>query len=702
MSFSASHARRSGTLWLGLFVCVLAGCDRASLSQAAPPAKPPEKLVLKDKTFVAWVTVANLTQKGGSVLTLENPGGVFDALVFAEYQSAKWMLGSDFGRRCHRDQSAWPAETADPATLVQVAVCFRGREVSIYRNAKLSASYRMATDPIAFSQTSTVLMGLRHVDAGRPTCFFSGTIEDARIYDTALEAPTLASLKPNKPGGPKPFAWWSFESPKAEDAMGRFPPARLVDGATISGGKLHLPGPSSHLIAETITPPDLATLYHEALRPQFHFTARQWTRYKLNPGPHEEGWINDVNGLFYLDGEYHLFAQRWWSCWLHAVSRDLIHWEEMHPAFGKGGAMGGTQSGSAVVDERNTSGLATSKDNPVIVAFWSSTDNASQCISYSNDRGRTWTKYDKNPVLVHPERDPRVFRYEPADKWVMILSAPKGAYDLFESRDLLHWTKLSSVRGFFECPDMFPLNVDGNAGKVKWVIIGGNGNYQVGDFDGTTFKGETPVTRSAGPDFYATQTWNHIPPKDGRRIQLAWMRGGKYPDMPFNQQLTFPCDLTLRTCGGRVQLFRNPIAEIARLHKNKTELKDKTLAAGEEVTLAAKGDLSPTLPTPEMKPGAEAALRIRGQTVSVAPDKLWLPGYAVPLTPDAAGRMRLELLVDRTSIEAFANGGEGSLARCFLPSGDAVAMKSVAGGLKIASLEMWEIESIWNALPKAE
>ena len=83
--------------------------------------------------------------------------------------------------------------------------------------------------------------------------------------------------------------------------------------------------------------PDLTTLYHESLRPQFHFTARQWTFHKLNPGPHEEGWINDVNGLFYLDGEYHLFAQRWWSCWLHAISDDLVHWEEVQPAFGKGG-----------------------------------------------------------------------------------------------------------------------------------------------------------------------------------------------------------------------------------------------------------------------------------------------------------------------------------------------------------------------------
>ncbi len=654
---------------------------------------------MKDKTFVAWVSPANLTQKGGSVLTLENPGGVFDALCFAEYQPAKWMLGSDFGRRCHRDQDAWPAETAGPDTVVQVAIVFRGREVSLYRNAQPYARYTMATEPIAFDEQSTVLMGLRHVDAGRPHCFFTGTIEDARIYDTALDAQTLASLKPKEPSDPKPFAWWPFRDGKAVDAMGRFPEGRLVDGATISDGKLHLPGPSSYLIAETLVPPDLTTLYHESLRPQFHFTARQWTRYKLNPGPHEEGWVNDVNGLFYLDGEYHLFAQRWWSCWLHAVSRDLIHWEELPPAFGKGGKFGGTQSGSAVVDSANTSGLATGQNTPVIVAFWSSTDNLNQCISYSNDRGRTWTKWDKNPVLVHPERDPRVFWYEPGKKWVMILSGPGGTYVLFESTNLTSWRKLDTLKGFFECPDMFPLPLDGDRSRLLWVVIDGDGSYAVGDFDGATFKPATEKRRTAGPHFYATQTWNHVPERDGRRIQIAWMRGGRYPNMPFNQQHTFPCELTLRTRGGTPRLFRKPIAEIATLHKGKTETKNQALAAGAELNLAAKGDLFHILATLEMAEGAEAAFRIRGETLAFATDRLTIQGYTAPVTPQGA-KLTLELLVDRTSIEAFANEGEASVAACFLPTDETLALKCLRGSVRIAAIEAYELESIWKDAPR--
>lgn len=161
-------------------------------------------------------------------------------------------------------------------------------------------------------------------------------------------------------------------------------------------------------------------LYQERLRPQFHITARYWDAYQLNPPIHHEGWLNDMNGLVYNQGEYHFFAQRWWSAWLHAISTDLIHWEELPPAFGKGGPFGGTQSGGGVVDTDNCSGLGDGKEPPML-AFWSSTDNLNQCMSYSRDRGRTWTKYEKNPVLVHAFRDPNVFWHEPTRKWIMIL-----------------------------------------------------------------------------------------------------------------------------------------------------------------------------------------------------------------------------------------------------------------------------------------
>jgi sucrose-6-phosphate hydrolase SacC (GH32 family) len=183
--------------------------------------------------------------------------------------------------------------------------------------------------------------------------------------------------------------------------------------------------------AKPATP--LTPLYQESLRPKFHITARYWDKYQLHPPNHHEGWLNDMNGLVYNQGEYHFFAQRWWTAWLHMISTDLVHWKELRPAMAlekpgdtRGVPFGGTQSGGGVVDTNNTSGLGDGKEPPMLV-FWSSTDNLNQCMSYSRDRGRNWTKYEKNPVLVQAERDPNVFWYEPGKKWILIMYGPSSS-----------------------------------------------------------------------------------------------------------------------------------------------------------------------------------------------------------------------------------------------------------------------------------
>jgi sucrose-6-phosphate hydrolase SacC (GH32 family) len=275
-----------------------------------------------------------------------------------------------------------------------------------------------------------------------------------------------------------------------------------------------------------------ADLYQEKFRPQFHFTARQWTLRKLNPGPREEGWMNDPNGLIQAYGEYHLFAQRWAKCWIHAVSNDLVHWTELQPAFWEDHRFGtGVQSGGAVLDKDNTSGLSPDAGTPPLVAFWSGFDNRSQCISYSLDKGRTWTKYRKNPVFVHSERDPKVFWYAPKKRWIMVLS-DAGSYVFFSSKNLLDWTELKDpIPDCFECPDMFQLPVDGNLDRQKWVLLRGNGKYSIGEFDGAKFTPETgQLPCDLGPNFYATQSWGDIAGQPGRRVQIAWMQGGRYPD----------------------------------------------------------------------------------------------------------------------------------------------------------------------------
>lgn len=237
---------------------------------------------------------------------------------------------------------------------------------------------------------------------------------------------------------------------------GRKAQIQIVDRASGDWGHINV-----SRIVQTDKPERLPVvtgpLYQEALRPQFHFTARQWTMTRLNPGMQQEGWINDLNGLIYYDGEYHLFAQRWARCWLHAVSRDLVHWTELEPAFWEEECGSGCQSGTCVIDYQNTAGLAPDPKKPAMVAFFPRWNNREQCIAYSLDHGRSWTFYDKNPVLTHAERDPKVFWYTPGKHWVMMLYGD-SQYHILTSTNLstgamstIPSRTASSARTFLSC-----------------------------------------------------------------------------------------------------------------------------------------------------------------------------------------------------------------------------------------------------------
>lgn len=470
------------------------------------------------------------------------------------------------------------------------------------------------------------------------------------------------------------------------------------------------------------TVPENQPLYREKLRPQFHITARQWEGRKLNPGRGQDGWLNDLNGLVYFDGEYHVFAQRWATAWLHWVSRDLVHWTELKPAFYEERKWDGVQSGSAVIDKTNSSGLGTAKEIAPMVAFYSSgprkhpdgSTHATQCVAFSNDRGRSWTKCEKNPVLADAERDPKVFWYEPGKKWVMVLFGPPGGFIFYSSANLRDWQKMSFLPGYFECPDMFSLPLDGDVARMKWVLVNGDGSYVVGDFDGTTFKGETERRPSCnGPDFYATQTFNNTEEADGRRIQLAWLRRGWYPkefqyspDMPFNQQMTFPCELALKSYHGTMRLFRTPIREVEKLHRAEQKWESRTIAAGEELKLG-KGGLLHVKMELEMKDGAEGNISFRGENIKFANGKIGVRGRDASflLPKDANGSFRpvplrtLELLLDRTSLEVFGNDGEVSLSAAFIPVEGDLTMKCTKGEIKIRTLAIYEMGSIWKDQP---
>lgn len=436
-----------------------------------------------------------------------------------------------------------------------------------------------------------------------------------------------------------------------------------------------------------------APLYHEALRPQFHFTARQWTMDRLEPKEHQEGWINDLNGLIYYDGEWHLFAQRWASCWLHAVSRDLVHWTELEPAFWEESLESGVQSGTCVVDYANTSGLSKDPKTPPMVAFWSRFDNRSQCISYSLDHGRTWTRYAGNPIFEHPERDPKVFWYAPGKHWVMVMYGD-GQYHILTSADLLHWKdEHHPIPNSFECPDFFELPLDGDPARKKWVLIQGNGNYSVGTFDGTEFKEEGPRHAcDLGPNFYATQSWHNVETGDGRRIQAAWMRGSFFPGMPFNQQVSFPCELTLHRTPDGPRIFRRPIQEIEKLQGPPRTWSDERLSAGETLPLIPEGDLYRLKAEVEIPDGATLVFSLRGESVALTAKEL-ASGEAHGAVQ---GRVRnVEILLDRASIETFVNDGELSSTRYALPRSKGLFVKAEGGPAVVKSLTLWPLRSVW-------
>ena len=322
-------------------------------------------------------------------------------------------------------------------------------------------------------------------------------------------------------------------------------------------------------------------------------------------------------------------------------------------------------------------------------------------MAYSTDRGRSWTKYAMNPILRHADRDPKVFWYEPESKWVMIVYGPPGrSYIFFESKDLRNWKKLSTFPDMFECPDIFQLPLDGDKQQMKWVLSDGNGSYVIGQFDGTTFHTEQEKEAlDYGFNFYATQTWSDVPKRDGRCIQMAWMRGGKYPDMPFNQQLTFPCVLSLRSIQDKMILCRYPIEEITQLYKKEHEWENIEVGNGNTLLSGIKGDLFDI--EIEFDPAESDALgfKIHGHDVQYTTKTEKVVSRRTHPMPVKLnnGLIHLRILVDRTSIEVYCNHGAITGANCILPipAGPPPQLYINGGNASIKSLKVRELKSIW-------
>jgi fructan beta-fructosidase len=441
-------------------------------------------------------------------------------------------------------------------------------------------------------------------------------------------------------------------------------------------------------------------LFAERYRPQFHYSM-------------ERGWFNDPIGLVHYAGEYHLFNDHnVASCnfpagtvdgekshWSHAISTDLVHWQHM-PVAVYPDRLGACWSGSGVVDWNNTSGFQTGDEPPLVLIYTSAGQTFTQSLTVSNDRGQTWTPYANNPVLgqiKNANRDPKVFWHEPTSQWVMVLYVTLGEADFFTSPDLKAWTHTSTVEltDFHECPDLFELPIDGDPDNTTWLLHDARWQYWLGEFDGRTFTPRTERQRGEfGLNFHAAQSWNDA----AQRIQIGWMANGQYPEMPFSQQMSFPCELTLRTIGNDVRLCRNPLPQIETLYNEVTELAGVAVSPGDDPLGGLGGELLDIDLTVAPNDGAGFAIRLHDIAITYAAGQVTCLGCTVD-APLIGGELHLRILLDRTSLEVFVNHGSRVMSSCILPEqlATAVGFAAHGRGVELRAARVTTLRSIWPA-----
>lgn len=439
-------------------------------------------------------------------------------------------------------------------------------------------------------------------------------------------------------------------------------------------------------------------LYKEENRPQYHFTTKR-------------GWINDPNGLVYYDGEYHLFYQhnpmeREWENmhWGHAVSPDLIHWEELPTALFPD-ELGTMFSGSAIIDYNNSAGY-NQNNKPAMIAFYTAagTDKQVQCMAYSLDKGSTWTKYEKNPLIDSKEkwnsqdtRDPKVIWYQPGNHWVMVLNERDG-HSIYTSNNLKDWNYESHVSGFWECPELFELAVDGDPGNKKWVMYGATGNYMLGSFDGKIFTPEAGKYFYTSGHLYAAQTYSNIPKEDGRIIQIGWGRI-QQPNMPFNGMMMLPTELTLRTTKDGPRLFSNPIKETDLLFTKSDSWNNLSSDDANKMLEKYKGkDRLRIKTTIKLSHATDAGFNLFGQRmISYDLNSNKLNGMFYSPEDPTSMELSADIYIDRTSIEVFFDNGIFSSYLERLPdSNNSEGFHFWGNNIQVMDLEVYEVKSIWD------
>lgn len=487
------------------------------------------------------------------------------------------------------------------------------------------------------------------------------------------------------------------------------------------------------------------SMYQDPYRPQVHFSPK-------------ENWMNDPNGMVYHEGEYHLFYQYFpdstvWGPmhWGHAVSNDLVHWEHLPIALYPD-SLGYIFSGSVVVDVNNSSSFGTNAKPPLVAIYTYHSpekeragriDYQTQGIAYSLDNGRTWKKYEKNPVLQNPGikdfRDPKVFWHESSKKWVMIL-AVLDHVALYNSPDLKTWTKLSEFGknegahgGVWECPDLFQLKIEGEE-KQKWVMlvsinpggpnVGSATQYFIGEFDGKLFTPDSSIVQTRwidwGQDNYAGVTFSNAP--KNREIFMGWMNNWPYaqvvPTEKWRGATTVPRELSLVRINENLFVKSIPVPEFENSAKTSLRLVDLNIKDSIDFTPQIKFPMNASVihGITELKDFFIALSNSKNQSIKVGydtqSDRFYVDRsrsgktdfsedfhdviYASRYSND--NKMRFTLVVDVSSIEVFFDGGVTSMTNTFFLDEpfDQLKIHSSDTPLKLELLEIKQLESIWK------
>ena len=681
---------------------------------------------LTNKTFVVWVAPGNLSQKGGSAMTIDDLESHFDGVVLGEIAAGRWMPGSDGFQRTQKSQEGWPQETAGSNTFVQIAITYESRQVTVYRDGLKYGQYAMAGAPRSFGSQSVVVMGLRHLDQGDDS-HFCGSIDDARIYDRALSQEEIRTLKPNEESGSKPWAWWTFDDRNVKDRLGRFQGTSLVGGAGVEKGALILNGKTASMFAAA-TAGDLAGISQavDPLVSAADTSASRRLREQLLLDPYRAGYHFvipegkampfDPNGAIFWKGRYHLFyifQDERGHNWGHVSSTDLFHWRH-HPT----GLVSGMFSGNCFLNREG---------RPTMCYHQVGQGNA-MAVALDDDLNE-WKKLDSNPItpITHPG-DAHHEKYRSWDPFAWlegstyyaifggehpaIAKAPSLGGEWKYVGDLMaNAVEGVSINEDVSCADFFKF---GDRYMLLCISHRLGCRYYLGDWKGEQFHPTSHGSMSwADNEFFAPES---LLDSSGRRIMWAWIFDG--PGFKTRGQFGWSGTMSLPrvlTLGGDGLLRISPPKEIERLRYNPRSKPAVTVRSGEDVVLEGIRGNSLEIDV-EMKsgdsrqfgiklccsPGGEEQtlvyydaqdkkLKIDTRKSSLKAGPAGIEAGPLQLQPGEA--LQLRVFIDKSVVEVFANGRQAVMRRIYPSRGDStgVALFSEGGRVDASPVEVWDI-----------